>query len=146
MPLASLLSYVIQAMKVYDQAESTLRNRSYLISLGWNIRNFNHFPWNRDASKKVQAVSSTKDCALQTPRENASLSKLQYITSHGDCHLPFLKNTFDIFSINVYFITFLSKVSLFTTSITTSTGILVFQYSMSLLRRQVKRYFDHSVH
>jgi len=34
--------------------------------------------------------------------------------------------------------TFLSKVTLFTKTITTSTGILVFQYSMSLLRRQVK--------
>jgi len=131
MPLASFLWYVIQAMEEYGHVESTLRNRTYLISLGEEIRNFSILIRNRSARKKLQAVSSNKDSSLQTPRENASLSKLQYIISHGDCHLHFLKNTFDVFSICVYFITFLSKVSLFTTTTTTSTGILVMSETLS---------------
>ena len=97
MPLASLLWYVSQAMEEYDHAESTLRNRTYFNSLGWEIRNFSILVRYRSAGQKLQPVSFTKDSALQSPLENASLSKLQYVISHGDCHLPFVTNTFDIY-------------------------------------------------
>jgi len=73
-------------MEEYGHVESTLRNRTYLISLGEEIRNFSILIRNRSARKKLQAVSSNKESSLQTPRENTSLSKLQYIISHGDCH------------------------------------------------------------
>jgi len=83
-------------MEEYGHAESTLRNRTYFISLRWEIRSFSITIRTRGAGQKIQPVSSNKDSSLQTPRENASLSKLKCITSHGDYHLPFFTNTFDI--------------------------------------------------
>jgi hypothetical protein len=85
-------------MEEYGHAESMkkLRNRTYFSSLGWDIRKFSILIRTRGAGQKVQPVSSNKDSSLQKPRENASLSKLQCITSRGDCHLPFLTKAFDI--------------------------------------------------
>ena len=66
-------------MEEYGHAESTLRNRNYFISLGWEIRNFSIIKRTWGAGQKLQQVSSNKDSSLQMPRENASLSKLQCI-------------------------------------------------------------------
>ena len=88
----------MQAVEEYVHAEITLRNRTYFSSLGWKIRNFSILIRIPGAGQKVQPVSSNKDSSLQTSRENASLSKLQYIISHGDCQLPLLTNNFDISS------------------------------------------------
>jgi hypothetical protein len=83
-------------MEEYGHAESTLRNKTYFSSLGWEIGNFSNLIRTRGGGQKIQPFSSNKDSSQQTPLENSSLSKLQYITSHGDCHLPFLTNNFDI--------------------------------------------------
>jgi hypothetical protein len=85
-------------MEEYSHAKITLRYRTHVISLGWGIRNYSVIIRTRGAGQKLQPVSSNKDSSLQKPGENASLSKLQCITSHGDCHLSFLTNTFDIYS------------------------------------------------
>jgi hypothetical protein len=61
MPSASLLEYVIQSMAEYGYAESTLRDRAYFISLGWEIRNFSILIRARGAGQKVWTVSSNKD-------------------------------------------------------------------------------------
>ena len=98
MPLASLLQYVIQAIEEYGHTESTLRYRTSFISLWREIRNFSILIRTRDAGHKVPPVPSNKESSQKTPLQNVSLSKLQYRTSHGDCHLPFLTNSFDIFS------------------------------------------------
>jgi len=88
----------MQAVEDHVHAELTLRNGTYFSSLGWKIRNFSILIRTRGAGQEVQPVSSNKDSSLQISRENASLSKLQYITSHGDCQLPLLTNNFDISS------------------------------------------------
>jgi len=101
----------MQAVEEYVHAEITLRNRTYFSSLGWKIRNFSILIRIPGAGQKVQPVSSNKDSSLQTSRENASLSKLQYITSHGDCQLPLLTNNFDISSKSCLFYVFFKSVT-----------------------------------
>jgi len=75
--------YVIQAMESCGHAESTLGNRTYFISVGWEIRNFS-IP-NSDEWRWAESAASlfNQGKLNATALENASLSKLQYITSRG---------------------------------------------------------------
>jgi hypothetical protein len=52
---------VIQAMEECGNVESTLRNRAYFVSLGWETRNFSILIRAQGAGQKAGPVSSNKD-------------------------------------------------------------------------------------
>ena len=131
-------------MVEYGHSESTLINRTYLISLQWEVRNFSILIRTRGAGQKLQSVSSNKDNSLQRRVKMHLYVSYKKLLHMAAVTCPLLRILSILPSKSCLFYNFLSKVSLFTTRITTS--ILVFQYSMSLLRRQVERYFQHSIH
>jgi hypothetical protein len=127
-------------MEEHVHAENTLLNRTYFISLRWYIRNFSFGALGRNYSQSLLTRTShwKRRVKIHLYQSYNALFHMATVTC------IFIQIFLTYLLTRVCFFTFLSKVSLFMTTITTS--ILFFHYSLSLFGRQIKSYFQRSIH